>query len=132
MDYDLIIQGAHVIDPARGIDRVTSVAVSDGVIAEVGDDIDASRAARVIQADGKYLSAGWLDMHVHAYSTLSFSSVDTIGVLQGVPTIVDAGGGGVWTYDHCRQYLGGALQDRHLLLRPSRARRHIHRQSGCA
>ena len=106
MGYDLIIQGGHVIDPALGTNGVTSVAVKDGVIAEVGDAIDATKTAKVIDATGKYVSPGWMDMHVHSYSTLSFSDPDTIGVLHGVPTVVD-GGGGVLTYDDCRHYWEG-------------------------
>jgi len=107
MQYDLVIKGGHVLDPARGIDRITSVAVTDNKIAAVGDDIDATQAARVMDAAGRYVSPGWFDMHVHAYSHLAFSNPDTIGVLQGVPTILDAGGAGAWTYDDCRRYWEG-------------------------
>jgi len=107
MQYDLVIEGAHVIDPARGIDRVMSVAVANGQIAAVGSDADPREAKRVIRAEGKYLSPGWFDMHLHIYSTLAFSDPDTVGVLQGVPTVVDAGGTGAWTYEDCRRYWEG-------------------------
>ncbi len=107
MQYDLVIEGAHVLDPARGTDRVTSVAVAGGRIAAVGDEVDATRTERLIQAHGRFLSPGWFDMHVHAYSYLAFSQPDTIGVLQGVPTVLDAGGGGAWTYEDCRRYWEG-------------------------
>ena len=107
MTYDLVITGARVVDPARGIDRVTSVAVADGKIAAVGDAAEGAGAKRVIRADGKFLSPGWFDIHVHTYNPLAFSNPDTIGVLQGVPTVVDAGGGGVWTYEDCRRYWEG-------------------------
>ncbi len=107
MQYDLVITGGHVLDPARGIDRITSVAVANNKIAAVGDDIDATQAERVMDASGQYVTPGWFDMHVHAYSHLAFSNPDTIGVLQGVPTVLDAGGAGAWTYDDCRKYWEG-------------------------
>ncbi|MEE8518173.1 MAG: amidohydrolase/deacetylase family metallohydrolase, partial [Dehalococcoidia bacterium] len=77
MQYDLVITGAHVIDPANGVDRVTRVAVADGVLAAVGDHVDPAEAERVIDASGKYLSPGWFDIHVHVYSNLAFSDPDT-------------------------------------------------------
>jgi dihydroorotase len=107
MKYDIVLTGGHVIDPARGTDRVTSVALANQRIAAVGDDIDPRDATRVLPVAGKFVSPGWFDMHVHAYSYLSFSDPDTIGVLQGVPTVLDAGGGGAWTYEDCRRYWEG-------------------------
>ncbi|MDA1173877.1 MAG: amidohydrolase family protein [Chloroflexi bacterium] len=107
MKYDLVITGAHVIDPASGTDRVAAVAVKDGLFAAVGDAIDPAEAERVVDASGKYLSPGWFDMHVHVYSNLAFSDPDTIGVLHGVTTMIDAGGSGVWTYQDYREYWEG-------------------------
>ena len=107
MDYDLVITGAHVIDPASGIDRVTSVAIKSDIFAAVGDGVDPTKAKRVIDASGKYLSPGWFDMHVHVYSNLAFSDPDTVGVLHGVTTMIDAGGSGVWTYQDYRDYWEG-------------------------
>ncbi|MDE2766159.1 MAG: amidohydrolase/deacetylase family metallohydrolase [Chloroflexota bacterium] len=107
MKYDIVIEGARVVDPAQNIDRVTNVAVAGGKIAAVGDDLDLADAARRIDARGKFLSPGWIDMHVHTYSHLAFSHPDTIGVLHGVTTVVDAGGAGAWTYDDCRTYWEG-------------------------
>ena len=107
MQYDLVITGAYVIDPASDTDRVTSVAVKDDLFAGVGDHIDPTQAERVIDATGQYLSPGWFDMHVHVYSNLAFSDPDTIGVLHGVTTMIDAGGSGVWTYQDYRDYWEG-------------------------
>ena len=125
MKYDIVIEGARVVDPAQNIDRVTSVAVAGGKIAAVGDDLDPADAARRIDARGKFLSPGWIDMHVHTYSHLAFSHPDTIGVLHGVTTVVDAGGAGAWTYDDCRTLLGGAHQDRHLRAAALQRGRHL-------
>ncbi|WP_046214981.1 amidohydrolase/deacetylase family metallohydrolase [Paenibacillus wulumuqiensis] len=46
-----------------------------------------------IDCDGWYVTSGWIDMHVHAYSELSpyGDEIDEIGIRHGVTTIVDAG-----------------------------------------
>ena len=98
MQYDLVVSGAHVIDPANNIDCVTNVAVSDNKIVEVSDDINPAEAAQHINGAGKFLAPGWIDMHVHTYGHISFSNPDSVGVLQGVTMMVDAGGGGAWRW----------------------------------
>ena len=107
MQYDLVVSGAHVFDPANNIDRVTNVAVADNKIVEVGDDFNPTNAAQHINAAGKFLSPGWMDMHVHTYGHISLGNPDSVGVLQGVTMMVDAGGCGAWTYDDCRSYFEG-------------------------
>ena len=107
--YDLIITGAQVIDPANGIERRASVAVKSGRIVAVGDALDATDAEQ-IDVGGAYLSPGWVDIHVHTYCHLAFADPDTVGVLHGVTTIVDAGGGGIWTYEAMRRYWDGRIR----------------------
>jgi dihydroorotase len=53
----------------------------------------------VVDVSGHYLSAGWIDIHVHAYGTLGFANLDSIGVYQGVTSVVDAGGAGIGVLD---------------------------------
>ncbi|MDP7448278.1 MAG: amidohydrolase/deacetylase family metallohydrolase, partial [Candidatus Latescibacteria bacterium] len=69
MDFDLLIAGGHLIDPANGLDGVRDVAVSDGRIAAVDVDIPATSAGRRIDADGLYITPGLVDIHVHLYAT---------------------------------------------------------------
>lgn len=93
-----VLKGVHVIDPANGIDRVTDVTISNGLIVAVGEAVDTQKAT-VIDLKGKYLSPGWVDMHVHAYGTLGFADPDSVGVYQGVTSFVEAGGPGIGTLD---------------------------------
>ncbi len=62
----LLIKNGHVIDPANGIDEVTDIYITDGEIAEVGTtaDLDGIDLA-VIDAKGKIVAPGLVDMHVH-------------------------------------------------------------------
>ena len=61
---DVVIRGARVLDPARGIDAVMDVRVDGGVIAGLGDDLP-TNAHRVVDAGGKLLAPGFVDPHVH-------------------------------------------------------------------
>ena len=60
----ILILGGHVIDPANGVDGVCDILVEDGKIAAVQPDIQAE-ADRVINAAGKVVAPGFIDMHCH-------------------------------------------------------------------
>jgi dihydroorotase len=101
----LVLKGAHVIDSAQDIDRVADVHVADGKIAFIGER-PAAPGARIVDVSGNYLSAGWVDIHVHAYGTLGFANPDTVGVYQGVTSFIDAGGPGIGVLDQFMELLG--------------------------
>src|SRR3954471_12459153 len=60
---DVLIKGAHVLDPRTGIDRKLDVLVRDGQIAELGPDLHFD--GEVIDGEGKHLFPGFVDPHVH-------------------------------------------------------------------
>ncbi len=59
-----LIKGGRVIDPANKIDKIADVLVEDGRIAAVGEGLSAE-GAEVFEAEGKIVSPGLIDMHVH-------------------------------------------------------------------
>lgn len=62
----LLIKNGRVIDPVAGLDlELADVLVLEGKIARVGCDLPAPAGARVIDASGKIVSPGLVDMHVH-------------------------------------------------------------------
>ena len=63
MAGELLIKNGHVIDPANGVDKQCDVLIVDGIIAEVGRINKA--AEKVIDASGKLVTPGMIDMHVH-------------------------------------------------------------------
>ena len=97
----IILENAHVIDPAQGIDRVCEIVIENGRIAGIGeaDRSDRTDGAEVIDLTGLYASPGLVDLHVHAYGTLGFADPDSIGIRQGVTTFVEAGGPGIGTFE---------------------------------
>ncbi|MDO8885416.1 dihydroorotase [Candidatus Oleimmundimicrobium sp.] len=60
----LLIKKGRVIDPANNIDDVLDVLVEDGKIASIGKNIKAN-GHKIIDAQGKIVSPGLIDMHVH-------------------------------------------------------------------
>lgn len=59
-----LIRGGRVIDPANGVDAVLDVLIEDGKIARVAQDIAAPDAA-VLDATGRVVAPGFVDMHCH-------------------------------------------------------------------
>ncbi|MGD0384602.1 MAG: dihydroorotase [Solirubrobacteraceae bacterium] len=67
---ELLLRGAHVLDPNAGIDGAHDVLVRDGEIAEIGApaSLQAPAGAQVVEAEGKHLFPGFVDPHVHLRS----------------------------------------------------------------
>jgi dihydroorotase len=60
----LLIRGGRAIDPANGLDARRDVLLRDGVIAEIGEHLEAADA-EVLDASGAIVAPGFVDMHVH-------------------------------------------------------------------
>ena len=104
--YDLVIKGGRVIDPSLGLDAVRDVAIARGKIAAVAENI-AGDAADTIDAHGKIVTAGLIDIHVHAGRSKDGPPM----LLQdGVTGWVDAGSGGADNIDHVAAIARGAPQ----------------------
>src|SRR5439155_13105198 len=73
-DYDLLIKGGHVIDGKNRLSAVRDVAIKDGKIAAVAPDIAPSRAAKVVDASGLYVTPGLVEIHVHVFQGLTRNS----------------------------------------------------------
>ncbi len=62
----ILIKNGRVIDPANNIDEVTDIFIDKGVISEVGKDEElAGVEMEVIDASGKIVAPGLVDMHCH-------------------------------------------------------------------
>jgi len=88
--YDFIIRGARLCD-----EQVVDIALQDGRIAAIGK-VQGNAQHEHDLAGRYYLSAGWIDSHVHCYpkSPIYHDEADAIGVAHGVTTVVDAGSTG--------------------------------------
>jgi dihydroorotase len=59
---ELVIRGAHVLDPSTGIDGVMDMRISSGRVSEIGEGL---RGAREVDAGGLHLFPGFVDVHAH-------------------------------------------------------------------
>src|SRR6516225_7766272 len=100
--YDLLLKGGHVIDAKNGISAVRDVAIAQGKIAAVEQNIATSRARRTIDVSSLYVTPGLVDMHVHVFAGsmgreyIGENCVrpDGFTFRSGVTTVVDAGSSG--------------------------------------
>lgn len=60
----LLIKGGRVINPGKDFDAVSDVLVENGKIVAIGENLEASDA-KVIDAKGKVVAPGFIDMHTH-------------------------------------------------------------------
>ncbi|WP_114570765.1 amidohydrolase [Exiguobacterium flavidum] len=61
---DLLIRNAHIY-PITSESFFGDIRIRDGIIAEMGELIDAIEGERVIEAEGHYLLPGFIDAHTH-------------------------------------------------------------------
>jgi dihydroorotase len=98
--YDLLLKNGHVIDAKNHISSVMDVAIKDGKIAKVAQNISPADAVKTVDATGLYVTPGLIDIHVHVYAGTGernsyagdFSVYpDGFTLRNGVTTVVDAG-----------------------------------------
>lgn len=92
MDIDLLIKNGTVVDPVNNLHRVADVAVSEGKIAEIADDVSTFRAASTIDATGKLVVPGVIDPHTHTVRPGSRGVAYRMLLRCGVTTTMDMRG----------------------------------------
>jgi N-acyl-D-amino-acid deacylase len=92
-DLDLLIAGGTVYDGSGGPPLRADVGVSGRAIREIGK-IRRSRAAAVIEAEGRAVSPGFIDVHDHTDVSLLVNPKAESAVRQGVTTLVSGQCGG--------------------------------------
>ena len=108
MQFDTLIKGGRVIDPARGLDGPYDVAISDGRIAQVDVAIPAVAAAQTLDVKGKLVLPGLVDTHAHVYQYVTGRfglDADLVGVQSAVTTLIDQGGPSCMTLPGFREFV---------------------------
>ncbi len=61
----ILIRGGRVIDPSQGVDEVTDLLLAEGKVQATGRDLGQPDDALVVEAAGKVVAPGLIDLHVH-------------------------------------------------------------------
>ena len=61
----LLIKSGRIIDPLQGIDKIADLLVKEGTIYSIEENIDTQEGTDLIDAQGKIVSPGFIDLHCH-------------------------------------------------------------------
>jgi dihydroorotase len=107
MQYDLLLKGGEVIDPAQSLHARRDIAFAGGKVAAVAESIAADQASEMIDCTGLLVAPGMIDLHVHVYWGVSHYGIwpDANCIAKGVTTAVDAGSAGADTFPGFRKFI---------------------------
>ena len=87
MGHDLVIRGGTVVDGTGAPSVRADVAIDGDRIVAVGD-VDASGAAEVIEADGRLVTPGFVDLHSHLDAQIGWDPLMSSSCWHGVTSVV--------------------------------------------
>src|SRR5256885_2357086 len=87
MPFDILIRNGRVLDGTGATARVADVGIRGSLVTSVGRIRD-SEAGRTIDASGKYVAPGFIDIHTHSDVGILVEPTAECAVRQGVTTHV--------------------------------------------
>ena len=105
--FDLLIRNANVMDPSQGLSGKRDIGIRYGLIAAIEPSIAAERALRVMDAGGKLVTPGLIDLHCHTYAYGSAIGIpaDELIAHQCSTTVVSAGDAGANNFAAYRRFV---------------------------
>jgi dihydroorotase len=112
--FDLVIKGGDALDPSQSLRGKRDIGIRFGVIEAVQADIPAERAHRVLDAGGKLVTPGLIDLHAHVFPYGSAIGIpaDELVAQQGTTTCVSAGDAGANNFAAFRRYVVASTRTR--------------------
>jgi dihydroorotase len=94
--FDLVIKGGELLDPSQGLSGRFDLGIRFGVIEAYDVEIPDDWALRVLDASGKLVTPGLIDLHAHVYPYGSAIGIpaDELVPFQATTTVVSAGDAG--------------------------------------
>ncbi len=104
--FDIVIHGGTVVDGTGTKSYPADIGISDGKVVKIGK-IKASQGTQVIDAAGKFIVPGFIDMHTHCENIRSEKRKAALNYLtQGVTTVVTGNcGSGTYKVEDYFQHL---------------------------
>ncbi len=112
--FDLLIRGGEVLDPSQRLRGKLDVGIRNGIVEAVGAGIAPDRARRVIDATGKLVVPGLVDLHAHTYPYGSAIGIpaDELVQHQASTTTVSAGDAGANNFAAFRRFIVASTRTR--------------------
>jgi dihydroorotase len=114
-NFDLVLTGGHLVDPAQGRDGAFDLAIRGGRIAAVLPAGTAVAAHQRMDVLGRLVIPGMIDTHAHVFQHVTGRfglEADLCGVRSGVTTLIDQGGPSCMTLPAFREFVVKAKHSR--------------------
>ena len=105
--FDLVVKGGEVLDPSQKLRAKRDIGIRNGLIEALEADIPAERALRILDAGGKLVTPGLIDLHAHVYPYGSALGIpaDELVPFQATATVVSAGDAGANNFAAFRRHI---------------------------
>ena len=112
--FDLVIKGGEVLDPGQKLRARRDVGIRNAVIAALEAEIPDARAKQMLDARGKLVLPGLIDMHAHVYPQVSAIGLpaDELVAYTATTTYVSAGDAGANTFSALKHYIVAQARSR--------------------
>lgn len=112
--FDLIIKGGEVLDPSQKLRARRDIGIRFGVVEAVEPEIAAERALRVLDARGRLVTPGLIDLHAHVFPYGSAIGIpaDELVPYQASATVVSAGDAGANNFAVFRRHIAAQTRTR--------------------
>jgi dihydroorotase len=105
--FDLVIRGGEVIDPSQAVRARRDIGIRWGRVAAVEASIPADRSEQSIDASGKLVLPGLIDLHAHVYPQASALGLpaDELVPYTATTAYVSAGDAGANNFSAFKHYI---------------------------
>ena len=105
--FDLLIRNANVLDPSQNLSGKRDIGIRYGLIESIEASIAPERAERVMDAGGKLVTPGLIDLHCHTFPYGSAIGIpaDELVAHQCTTTVVSAGDAGANNFPAFRRFI---------------------------
>ena len=112
--YDLVVRGGQIIDPSQKLNGKFDLGIKHGKVAAIAPSIPIEKGAQSIDATGKLVVPGLIDLHAHTYAQGSAIGIpaDELAFLTGTTTFVSAGDAGGNNFSAFRRFVAAQAHSR--------------------
>lgn len=90
--YEILLKNGHVVDPVNGRNCKQDIAVAEGRIIDIAQDLNPTGADECFDVSGHYVVPGIIDPHIHASAWLGGQFAHRMMARAGVTTALDMAG----------------------------------------